>query len=299
MGLAPESLRFMSSPVHYVDTSSARIAYRKIGAGEPLLLLHGWPLSSLTFRKLMPLLEHRFTCYLPDLPGAGDSTWTDQTDFSFEGRARILADFVNQLKLRNYFLLAQDTGATVGRFLALLDTERIQKIAMINTEIPHHRPPWIPLYRRLLVLPGSELLFRQFLRSRQFVHSALGFGSCFWDRALLDGEFTELVINPIVSSARAMRGQVLVLRGIDWAVLDGMADVHSKIQIPVLLIWGEDDATFPVERAREMAAQFPKSMGVKAIPHAKLLVQEERPEAVSQAICDFFLGHNGPLAQSG
>ena len=115
MGLAPETQRFMSAPIRYVDTGSATVAYRQFGAaGEPLVLLHGWPFAGSTFRRLVPLLEQRFTCYVPDLPGAGDSPWTDATDFSFDGRARIVADFVGRLGLSRYSLVGHDTGGHYG-----------------------------------------------------------------------------------------------------------------------------------------------------------------------------------------
>ena len=290
MALMSDSVRFLGAPARHVEVGSAGIAYRRFGAGPPLVLLHGWPFSGFTFRRLIPLLEDRFTCYVPDLPGAGDSTWTGATDFSFAGRARMVSELAERLGLRSYFVAGHDTGATVARQLALIDGERILKLAIINTEMPGHRPPWIPLYRLLMFLPGANLAFRQLVRLRWFVHSSLGFGSCFYDRALLDGEFAELVINPIVRSAKRMEGQALALRGIDWSVVDRLADTHAGIRAPVLLIWGEDDTIFPIARAREMAAQFPHGAGLRAIPEAKFLVHEERPDRVAHALREFFLG---------
>ena len=205
MGLAPETQRFLSAPIRYVDAGSATVAYRQFGSvGEPLVLLHGWPFAGSTFRRLVPLLEQRFTCYVPDLPGAGDSPWTEASDFSFDGRARIVADFVGRLGLSRYSLVGHDTGGTVARLLARADASRVSKLAIINTEMPGHRPPWIPLYRMTMGLPGANLVFRQIIRSRSFVHSNLGFGSCFYDRNLLDTDFRGLVIEPIIASSVSM-----------------------------------------------------------------------------------------------
>jgi haloalkane dehalogenase len=289
MVLGHDSDRFLSAPMHYVDVGSARIAYRRLGVGAPLILLHGWPFSSLTFRRLVPLLEQHLTCYALDLPGAGESSWTDATDFSFDGRARIVADVVERLALREYFIAAHDTGATIARRLALVDGGRLKRLAIIDTEIPGHRPPWIPLYRLLMALPGANFMFRQVVRSRWFVHSSLGFGPCFYDPTLLDGEFTRLVIDPIIGSPRRMAGHIRSLRGIDWSVVDGLAETHQRIRIPVLLVWGDEDSTFPVALAREMAAQFPRGADLRTIPGAMFVPHEEQPARVADALLDFFL----------
>jgi len=288
MGLSPESERFVNTTVQWADVGTSKIAYRRFGTGDPLLLLHGWPLSSTTFRRLVPLLQDQFDCYVPDLPGCGQSEWCDRTDFTIVGRAQIMATFLRNLGLQSYFLMAHNTGATIARALAFSEGDRIRKFAILNTEIPFHRPPWIPLYRRLLFLPGSNFLFRQLIRSKRFVHSSMGFGSCFYNRSLLDGDFWELVVQPLLDSPRLMEGQARALRGIEWPIMDAMAESHQKITAPVLLIWGEDDPTFPIQSARKMAAQFPNCRGVQTVSKAKLLVYEEAPIEVAALLSEFF-----------
>ena len=56
--------------------------------------------------------------------------------------------------------------------------------------------------------------------------------------------------------------------------------------MPVRLIWGADDPTFPLARAREMLKQFPDANLVE-IPRARLLVHEERPAEVARAVLEF------------
>lgn len=298
MALSPQSESFLRAPLQYVDTGDTKIAYRRFGQGDPLVLLHGWPLSGTTFRHLAPLLQGRFDCYIPDLPGCGQTEWSARTDFGIGGRAKTMSRFLDSLALRRCFLLAQDTGATIGRALALTDGDRIRKFVIINTEIPFHRPPWIPLYRRLLFLPGSNFLFRQTIRSRTFVHSRMGFRECYYDRSLLDGEFQDLVIAPLLESPRLMDGQAAALCGIQWDVVDAMAANHAKLSMPVRLIWGEDDRTFPIALARAMATGFPHIDGLRAIAKAKLLVHEERAEEVAASASEFFLGAAARLAST-
>ena len=91
-----------------------------------------------------------------------------------------------------------------------------------------------------------------------------------------------------LDSARLMEGQARALRGIEWPLVDAMAKGHRKISAPVLLIWGEDDPTFPIEGARQMARQFPNCHGLHPVPKTKLLVHEEAPKAVATLLLEFF-----------
>ena len=54
----------MSAPeVRFASLPQGRIAYRESGDGDPLLFVHGWPVSSLTWRKVIPALEPSHAIY--------------------------------------------------------------------------------------------------------------------------------------------------------------------------------------------------------------------------------------------
>jgi len=277
---------YFDVPAQTVDTGTARLPCRRFGTGPPLLLVHGFPLSGFTWRKVLPELAKRHTCYVPDIPGMGESEWTDETDFSFPGQGRTLKALVDRLGLERYSVLAQDTGGTFARCLALIDGPRIAKLILINTEIPHHRPPWIPLYQFLMHLPGTTAAFGLLLRSRAFLRSGMGFGGCFDDLRLIEGDFDEHVIQPLLGSPRRMDGMSRYLRGAKWEPVDALAQDHARLAMPVQLIWGADDPTFPVDLARQMVTQIPDARLVE-IPGARLLVHEEKPADVARAALDF------------
>lgn len=271
----------------YTEVGAARIAHRVVGSGPPVVFVHGYPTHGETWRKIVPGLAERFTCYLPDLPGLGASEWRVDTDFSFPGQARSLRRWIDALGLDAYDLIAHDTGGTIARCLAAEDGARVRRMVLINTEIPGHRPPWIPLYGKLAALPGASLTFGALLRQRWFRHSMLGLGGVFSDRRLLDGDFHARFIAPLLASSRRLEGSLRYLRGIGWDVVDGMRAVHARLRMPVLLVWGEDDRTFPVALGRAMAEQFPTSAGFVSIAGASLLPHDERPEPVLRALHDF------------
>ena len=100
-----------------MDLGHCELAFRVcVGKGPALLLVHGYPLSSLTFRRVAASLANSgFTCYMPDLPGLGETKYTAATDFKFAAQAETLKKFVDTLGIQSYSILAHDTGATISR----------------------------------------------------------------------------------------------------------------------------------------------------------------------------------------
>ena len=285
----PTTRAFLTAPALKQDAGTARLAYRRFGSGPALLLVHGFPLSGFTWRKVLPALAERYTCYVPDLPGMGESEWTDATDFSFPGQGRTLRAFVDGLGVDRFSIVAQDTGGTFARYLALEDPSRVEKLVLINTEMPGHRPPWIPLYQFLMELPGTLPIFGLLLRSSVYLRSSMGFGGCFCDLRLIEGDFHAHVVEPLRLSPRRMEGMRAYLRGAKWGPVDALAHEHARLTMPVALVWGADDPTFPVALARTMVGQFPNAR-LDEIPGARLLVHEEKPDEVVRLVTAFLGG---------
>ena len=278
---------YESAEVQFQSTATCEVAYRRYGAGFALVFLHGWPLTSFTFRRLLPYLVPHFTCYLVDVPGGGDTKWTKRTDFSWPGQAQTIKELIDGLGLETYFIFGQDSGAMIARSLAVIDGERMQKMIMTNTEMPGHRPPWMRTFRISMFIPGINFVMRLLLRSRRFLHSRFAFGNCFFDMNLLDEDFHAHIVAPLIRERRRMAGHNRFLRGWDWSLLDEMPDrAHAKIDEPVLLIWGEDDPTFPVEYAQEMVKQFPNAQ-IRRLSGARVFVHEDQPAEVSRLMIEF------------
>jgi haloalkane dehalogenase len=275
---------------HFVDVGNARVCYRQAGQGPALVLLHGFPLSGLTWRKVVPELSKRFACYAFDLVGLGNSTSRDAADFSSQGQAAVLQRALLAQGVSSYALIGNDTGGWIARELALLEPERVTHLALMNTEIPGHRPPWIPLYQRLAGLPGSSFVLRRLLASRRVRRSAMGFGGCFEDLDLIDGEFAELFLSPLVSSPDRLSSMVRFLVSMKFERLDRFSELHGKLSMPVAFLWGAADPTFPEGTARAMASQFPNVAHFWSIPKGKLLVHEEQPDAVAELLIAFLTG---------
>jgi haloalkane dehalogenase len=286
---ATRPLVLSQAELRFIDLDHCRLAYRTVGVGPALLLVHGYPLSGMTFRHLVPQLAEHFTCFIPDLPGLGETLWTDKTDFGFASQAVTLRSFVDALGLQQYSIVAHDTGGTIARRLAIIDGKRLIRMVLIGTEIPGHRPPWIPLFQKVAD-PKRPAVFRFLMRQRWFRRSSAAFGGCFSDLDLIDGEFSELFLDPMLADNRRISGQTRYLMGIDWELLDSLKGDHAKITAPVLLLWGADDPVFPVEEARAMVPQLANCVGFTTIDGGKLFVHEEMPEQVLPHLLNFLVG---------
>ena len=116
----------------------------------------------------------------------------------------------------------------------------------------------------------------------------MGFKEAYSDKTMFDDvDNLNPYIEPITSSIDKTVGALKYLKGIDWIVVDKFKEDHQKILAETLLIWGEDDKTFPVKYAEEMTRQFNSNCELKKIKGASLLPHEEKSEEVGKLILEF------------
>jgi haloalkane dehalogenase len=274
------------APVRRLALGHSSIAYRRIGSGPDLVFVHGWPLDSNTFRAVAPRLANDFTCHLLDLPGAGASVCHDRERLRLASFAATVREVVDQLGLRRYALLAHDSGGYAARVLAA-DDERVSALVLGNTELPNHTPSLIRLLKLVLALPFGRGLLRGALQLRAVRRSALGFGGCFRDLRLIDGEFHQLFVAPFLRSATRAQDTLEVLATLEHALVQALPAIHARIRVPSLLIWGGDDPLFPLAGARAMLSQLAGGAELEIIEGGKAFVHEEEPARFAEHARDF------------
>jgi pimeloyl-ACP methyl ester carboxylesterase len=265
---------FRGAPHAFLDVAPHRIAYRRFGRGPDVVFVHGWPLHSGTFRALVPLLADRFTCHLVDLPGSGRTESPADAPVDFPSQAAVVRAAIDALGLSRYALVAHDSGGFIARLVAA-DDRRVAGLVSGNTEIPGHTPALIKTLLVAAHAPGGAEVVRLAMHARAVRRSSSGYGGCFADLDFLDGDFHELMVAPILDSRAAWSRQVDILRTIDDRIHDRIREAHAKITAPVLLVWGDADPIFPVEKARAMLGELTGAR-LETIPGGKCFVHEER-----------------------
>ena len=127
----PEKVYYRS-----VSVLGRRIFYRESGRPDRpvILLLHGFPASSHSYRELIPLLSGRYHVLAPDYLGSGFSERPspDQITYRFDLLAEHVTGFVEALGIDRYVLYMQDFGSPVGFRVALAHPERLRGLVVQN-----------------------------------------------------------------------------------------------------------------------------------------------------------------------
>jgi pimeloyl-ACP methyl ester carboxylesterase len=278
---------FRREPERWLDVGAGEAAYRRVGAGPDVLFVHGWPVSSATFRKLLPHLVGHVTCHLIDLPSAGSSRFDATTPMSIAQHIETVRRVVDLLEVDKIAVVGHDSGGMIARH-AMAGDERLSAMGLINTEPP--APSW--RFRSFIAsrrLPGLSAALGWVAGKPRIRRSGLVFGDAFADRSLLEGEFDEFFFKPLHDIPARRDAATKLLRSFDMGLVTDLGRIHRLIDAPVQLVWGDRDPFFPVARAKEMVRQFPDAQ-LEVIEGAGLFSHEERPADVARALLPTLTG---------
>ena len=124
---------FRKAPDQFIDVGTGEVAYRRIGSGPDVLFVHGWPVSSATFRTLLPHLTDHVTCHLIDLPGAGSSKFAADQVLTIENHIHSVKRVLEALDLNDVAVVGHDSGGLIARH-AVTGSPRLRALGLIDTE---------------------------------------------------------------------------------------------------------------------------------------------------------------------
>ena len=280
---------FRREPDRFLDVGAGEVAYRRVGTGPDVLFVHGWPVSGATFRTLLPYLSEHVTCHVIDLPGAGSSRFTADTPLSVDQHIANVRRVVDLLDLDDVAVVGHDSGGLFARH-ALAGDPRLRALGLIDTEQSHGASWRFKLFLAARHLPGMGAAFGWVVGKRRLRRSSFVLGGAFADPSLLDGEFDEFFLGPLHTMPARRDAAIELLRTFDTRFIDELADLHRRIDVPVQLVWGDQDAFFPLAWAEEMAATFPNAR-LEIVEGAGLFAHEERPAEVAEALLPVLVGH--------
>lgn len=139
---------------HYVDVLGSRMHYIEQGTGDPILLLHGNPTWSYTWRNIIPHLSPLGRCIAPDLIGYGRSD-KPRIEYRWVDHVRYLEGFIQAMGLRDITLVLHDQGSGLGFHYAMRHESNVRAIAFFEAIV---RPyPW-----EKFSTPEFREIFRRF-----------------------------------------------------------------------------------------------------------------------------------------
>jgi pimeloyl-ACP methyl ester carboxylesterase len=119
-----------------IKVDGLNIFYREAGNKDKptILLLHGFPSSSVMYRDLITDLAANYHLIAPDYPGFGNSSMptTKAYNYTFDNLATTINHFIDSLGLKKFSLYLQDYGGPVGFRIATQRSQLIQSLIIQN-----------------------------------------------------------------------------------------------------------------------------------------------------------------------
>ena len=275
--------RVISAPAiqHVRTPDGTRIAYRELGDGPAVLLVHGWPTSSFLYRNVMPALAERNRVVAIDLPGFGESDKPVDAPYDFDFFERMIDAFLAAVGIDRVAIVGHDLGGPVAVHWALSRLERVTRIGLLNTLLYPEFSPAVKEFVTELMDPAGA----QRLTSDAGLAEIMRLGVS--DPAAITDEIAAAVAAPFRSeqarTTLARAGYELGIRGF-VEIAAGL----GSITCPVAVAYGTGDRVLP-----DVAETFERFQ--RDVPHAVItplpglghFVTEDSPAAVAAALAPF------------
>lgn len=270
-----------------VRLSQGTLDYVEAGSGAPVVFVHGLLVNADLWRAVVPAVaESGFRCLAPDWPlGSHRRPMAAHADLTPPGVAKLIAEFLAELDLRDVLVVANDTGGAITQILMANHPERIAGVVLTPSDaFEHFFPPIFAPLPRLARVPGTMRVLAAALRSR-FVRSLpIGFG---WvAKRPVPLEAVHSYIDPVWESAGVRRDLRKFLRAVDKRYTLEAAEKLRGFERPVLLAWASEDRLFPVSLARRLSDVLPDAT-LSEIGDSYTFVPEDRPDTLSALITGF------------
>ena len=264
------------------EAAGVRSFVREEGDGEPVVCLHGVPVSCFLYRKVLPELAARGLRGVTfDVPGLGLAARPDEFDYSWTGLGRFSAAAVDALGLDRFHLVVHDIGGPVGFEVAAAMPERIRSITVLNTlvEVDVFKRPWSmePFARRGV----GEVYLRTLTKPAfRFLMGLQGIR----DRSAVPNEELDAHVD-LLKREDGGRAFLKIMRGFERTreKRDLYVGTLRDLPYPVQIVWGEDDPVLKLSVHGEQARKAAGLEEIHTVP-AKHFLQEDQAPAVAERV---------------
>lgn len=253
-----------------------RLHYIDVGQGPAVVLVHGNPLSSFSFRHQIAALSARFRVIAPDLPGFGKSQAITEGPV-FQQHARTLRALLDHLDLGTIRLLGHDWGGPIGLGAMADQLDRVRQLVLVNTTLRSNFKP--PLYwKQFTASRVGELLLVKL--------NVFGWGLPLMMRAARSPQIRRHYMRHLKTNAS--RRTVLALERLEGfeALVQEIESSLPAASMPVLILWGHPDQYFGRHELERLKETFPRA-DIVEIPGGGHFPMDDAPQIVTEELLRF------------
>jgi len=256
---------------NHVLVNGNKIRYLEEGNEKKItVLLHGLGGTAERWFPIFPFLRKKLKIIAPDIIGYGKSD-KPQVDYTLEFFTKFVFGFLDELSLKNVFMIGTSLGGQIVAECASRQDPRITKIVMsAPAGIMKKSTPVLDAYTTAALYPTHESV-------RVAYQMMMG-----QNKEVREETIQNFILS--MSQPNAKMAFMSTLLGLRNAPV--ITEKLQLIKIPALLIWGNEDKMIPIEYSKQFAdairnCKFVTMKGLGHIPY------EENPSEFSQAVLDF------------
>ncbi len=276
----------------YIKTSSKEnsnainLYYEDYGKGQPVILIHGWPLSSAMWeQQKWAIVEAGFRCIAYDRRGFGKSDFP-WSGYDYDTMSKDLNDIIETLDLKDVVLVGFSMGGgELGRYVGNYGTKNISKLVFLSSIAPFmmetdDNPDGVP-----------EKVFEGFKDEleKDRVDFLKGFGKNFVNYDDNKDKISEAQLHYSwnIAANASPKGTI------DCVNAFGKTDLREdikKIDVPTLFIHGDADNVVPMKPTAEQGHKMVKNSKlhvIKGAPHGCVLTHKDE---VNETLIKFLKG---------
>jgi pimeloyl-ACP methyl ester carboxylesterase len=269
-----------------VELNAGTIEYEDNGAAGPVVvLLHGVLMDGGQWREVAKELGEELRVIIPTLPlGAHRTPMRPDADLSLRGHARIVADFLAALELRDVTVVFNDWAAPQVLIADGL-AERIGGLVLVACETAGNYPPGLPGKNLVLLtkVPGGVALALRGMRFKPMRRLPFTFG--WMAKHGIPDDLVDRWLDAALGDRGVVRDALKYFRGTKTAKQDLIAatqQLHS-FQRPVTVVWSREDKVMPAREGEALANGFPNARLVW-VDDAYALIPLDQPARMAELI---------------
>lgn len=274
-----EAVRAALPPEQLTLLDDQWVHFERRGAGDPVVLIHGFGGSTYSWRETFPRLQESFDLLAVDLNGFGYTQRPRAAqDYSLAGQVELVLRLLDHLHIDRAHFVGHSYGGGVVLSLARSHPQRVQSLVLVDAAPPGGAAPgqtWIRLFAPL-VLWYTE----------NFALTPKAIGDALRSVVYVDAIVTSEMIDQYLRRLR-IAGFRDAFYGLTAARNRSLTDEDlATLDRPALVIWGRHDSVVPLRTGQELSRKLPHATWV-VIEQAGHLPMEEQPDAFAAALRDF------------